>query len=87
MNRLSILRMSIGSSAERGERGVTGAEVVDRDAYPGSAELIEGADDATRLAGEDRFGDLEDELRWIEIGACERVRDVFDEVGVRELQA
>ena len=76
-----------GEFREGGEGGVAGAEVVDRDADPGAAEVVEGVDDAAGFTGEDGFGDFEDEAVGVEVGAGERVGDVFGEVGVGELQA
>ena len=72
---------------EGGERRVTGAEVVDRDAHAGAAERVERRDDATGLAGEHRLGDLEGERGRVEPGLVERVGDVFAEARVGELES
>ncbi len=83
MNGFAILRMSTGKRAEVAQRGVAGAEVVDRDLDAEAAELGEQGERRLGVVQQVRLRELEDERAWPEAVLLERTLDVVDEASAR----
>ena len=83
--RLVDLQLGDRKAAQVGERGVAGAEVVDREPH---AELLQPEEHGHRsvaLAHDGRLGQLEGQGRGRHVGLLDRLADVLDEVGVEEV--
>ena len=61
------------------DRGVAGAEVVDRNAHAERAQFVEVDGSADEVVDDDGFGDLEDQSSRVEATGPECVADVADE--------
>src|SRR5262249_47760364 len=72
---------------ECGKRRVASTEIVNRNSDAGLPQPIERVDDATRIVGEERFGDFDDEgSRW-EAGLVQRPLNVVHKAGMCQLNA
>src|ERR1700690_2785131 len=65
-----------GKALQVAQRGVTGAEVVERDVNPELAQLIEGRKRGIVVENQYRFRDLKLEAARVEAGVRERSRNI-----------
>ena len=75
----SILISSTVQVLQVGERGVAGAEVVDRDAHAEAAQALHLDPDRGQVCEQHRLGELEAEPARLDAAGAERLGDVLDE--------
>jgi hypothetical protein len=72
-------------AAQVAERGVAGAEVVDRQPDAERLQLTEPGDGRVGVVHEQALGDLQDQRAGVEVGVAQRGGDVIDQPGILEL--
>ena len=85
MKERSIFRMSIGKWRRCDERGVAGAEVVDRDSQPERLQLLELGEDGLVVSSQEALRDLERERLGRQPRPAQHLGHVAREVGFLEL--
>ena len=76
-----------GKTVQVGERGITGAEIVERQMDAGFLEEIEDVRGLLRVLHDERFGDLEAQRFALNGGGADEMPDLLHQVGLDQLPA